>query len=132
MLKDSTRLGISTNGDGAFPASDRPRIVVGQLTDVARLTKGMQSGASSIMVRIELQPPRGSIVYAETSMKLFLTAADIFNAVEVQDGLAQPAQPLTADFRTWWESVGKHLVVDPESLAHEAWRARDQMANARV
>lgn len=42
------------------------------------LSRGMSSGAPSVALRLDL--PDGRVVIAETSLKLFLTAADIFKA----------------------------------------------------
>ncbi len=48
--------------------------------EVIRVPRGMQSGKSSVFIRIDL--PDGRIVMAETSMALFLTAANAFAAKE--------------------------------------------------
>ena len=73
---------IILEGDGAFDdwvgkrehhlGNNAPAI------RVAALEKGMVSGHPSLMIGIEL--PDGSVVKAETSLRLFLTAADAFKA----------------------------------------------------
>lgn len=45
---------------------------------IATLSKGMKSGKPSVSIRIDL--PDGKIVVAETSMRLFLSAAEVFKA----------------------------------------------------
>ncbi|MBA7553597.1 hypothetical protein ES705_46191 [subsurface metagenome] len=45
---------------------------------IAALSKGMASGKPSISIRIDL--PDGKVVIAETSMRLFLGAAEAFKA----------------------------------------------------
>jgi hypothetical protein len=45
---------------------------------VALLEKGMASGKPSVMMRVDL--PDGKFVIVETSLVLFLTAADAFRA----------------------------------------------------
>lgn len=47
---------------------------------IARLPRGMKGGASSVTIRIDL--PDGKVLCVETSMKLFLGAADAFRAAE--------------------------------------------------
>lgn len=46
--------------------------------EVAALAGGMSSGKPSVMLRIDL--PSGEAVLAETSLALFLSAADAFKA----------------------------------------------------
>lgn len=52
---------------------------------MARLTKGMISGKSAVAIRINL--PDGKVLIAETSMDLFLAAANVFEARERAEGL---------------------------------------------
>lgn len=50
----------------------------GVVLSIAALSKGMASGKPSISIRIDL--PDGKVVIAETSMRLFLGAAEAFKA----------------------------------------------------
>jgi hypothetical protein len=71
-------LNIILDGDGKFPhlakAASRP---VKELT-VTSLDAGMKSGDPSVAFVVELVD--GSYVFAETSLKLLLTAADALRA----------------------------------------------------
>lgn len=56
-----------------------PMAVVNAIeTTIGGIERGMQSGAPSVMIRVET--PDGRTVIAETSLKLFLTAADALRA----------------------------------------------------
>lgn len=75
---------VFTDGDGAWPdMKDRPHLT-GNNVEVARLPNGMKSGKSSVSIRIDTED--GQIVWAETSLELFLLAAKIFIAAEKRDG----------------------------------------------
>ena len=50
----------------------------GDVLSIAALSKGMTSGKPSVSIRIDL--PDGKIVVVETSMRLFLGAAEAFRA----------------------------------------------------
>lgn len=75
-------LTLHLSGDGLWPdlldktvhhlANDAPPIQVSALAD------GMVSGAPSVAIRIDL--PNGEVVLAETSLALFLMAADALKA----------------------------------------------------
>lgn len=60
-------------------------IHLGQGTDiqVVRVPEGMASGRSSVIVRLELED--GRVVLAETTMRLFLSCAEIFAEAERRD-----------------------------------------------
>ena len=79
-------LNVITNIDEANSWRDihEKRDKVLHLTDpkigIARVPEGMESGASSVMIRIDL--PNGTIIMAETTMALFLACADVFKAKE--------------------------------------------------
>lgn len=76
-------LKVFTDGDGVWPdLKDRPRLT-GKNVEVARLPKGMESGKSSVSIRIDTED--GQVVWAETSLELFLMAAKIFVAAEERD-----------------------------------------------
>ena len=70
------QLDLILNGDGAF--ADVPRERLAHTTEpirVAALEGGMQSGRPSVAIGVFL-PNNGGCVIAETSLALFLTAAD--------------------------------------------------------
>lgn len=78
-------LRIYTSGDGVWPDLQRlvsedgtdPRVIqVQEPIEVCALAEGMASGKPSVTVRMNL--PDGSVVLGETSLALFLTAADLF------------------------------------------------------
>lgn len=77
-------LKILLQGDGAWPdLADRRDDVVHLANDappiqVSVLDDGMESGAPSVSIRIDL--PDGTIVIAETSLRLFLNAANLLSA----------------------------------------------------
>lgn len=56
-----------------------PRLTIG------RLPRGMESGRSSVVLRIDL--PNGTVIIAETTMRIFQSAAKIFIECEKKDGL---------------------------------------------
>lgn len=77
---------IIRDGDNAYPdlLAKRDKIIhVTTPWSVSRLKGGMQSGKSSVMIRIDL--PDGRIVMAETSMELFQSAARVFKIADEQD-----------------------------------------------
>jgi hypothetical protein len=71
-------LSLILHGDLAFPElKDKPVIHLGNDAPpivIAGLEHGTESGAPSIVMRLDL--PDGQTVLAETTLKLFLTAAD--------------------------------------------------------
>ncbi len=75
-------LSIFLEGDDAFTDwIDREKIHLANTATpirVAALSGGMTSGKPSVAIGIEL--PDGRVVVAETSMRLFLTAAKAFEA----------------------------------------------------
>lgn len=74
------QMDIILNGDGAF-AKETGTITVADPTKpvkVAVLDRGMQSGAPSVSIFVTL--PDGTHVIAETSAKLFCSAARAFMA----------------------------------------------------
>jgi hypothetical protein len=76
-------LSIHPNGDGCWPdmaqAIRSGQVIHVQDLEVAGLAAGMTSGKPSVAIRIDL--PDGRIVFAETSLRLFLTAADALRSV---------------------------------------------------
>lgn len=75
---DMPVLRIITDGEGAFP--DLPSKPHAEAVDliVAGLARGMESGRPSVMFRLDM--PDGSVAIAQTSLVLFLTAADALRA----------------------------------------------------
>lgn len=74
------RLDVILDGDGAV--TDVPLEKIGHTTEpikVAALAGGMQSGKPSVAICMYL-PHGGGCVIGETSLALFLTAADILKA----------------------------------------------------
>lgn len=76
-------LEIIVGGDGCWPDLIE-KLERGQLIhvttgmQVASLEKGMTSGKPSVSIRIDL--PDGRTIVSETSLNLFLKAAEIFKA----------------------------------------------------
>jgi len=70
-------LSVILNGDNAWPdLKDKPIIHLGSggpMIQVAVLEGGMASGLPSVAIRLDL--PDGQVVIAETSARLFCTAA---------------------------------------------------------
>lgn len=74
-----TPLTIILDGDAAWPdlapdAPDRPELIEGHLEAVAGIANGTANGHPAVAFRIEL--PDGSVVLAQTTLALFLTAAE--------------------------------------------------------
>jgi hypothetical protein len=70
-------MSIILEGDGAF-SEEGDRIVEGTMTKMALLTSGMVSGRPSIGIIIEM--PDGTAAFAQTSLRMLLTACDAFKA----------------------------------------------------
>lgn len=66
---------VNLDGDGAWPdlADKTDRIVHITDIDVAVLAHGTKGGRPSVAFRMDL--PDGQVVFAETTLRLFLTAA---------------------------------------------------------
>jgi len=73
-----TGLRIVLEADGQFPEMAGKTVHRLDGFAVTSLAGGTTSGAPSIAIIAEL--PDGSFVFAETTLKLFLTAADMFKA----------------------------------------------------
>lgn len=76
-----TGLNVILDGDGCWPDLADGKTPIHHVKDgieIAALPAGMSGGSPSLMIRINL--PDGSVVMAETSLKLFLTAGDAFKA----------------------------------------------------
>lgn len=74
---------IKLDGDGAWPEIAEARrtgklIEVKEEIEISALPLGMVGGRTSIAFKIPL--PDGRIVFAETSLRLLLLAADAFRA----------------------------------------------------
>jgi hypothetical protein len=78
-------LTIHVNGEGCWPdlpvavGQDGPRWQQTEDLSIAALAHGMQSGKTSVMIRMNL--PDGSVALGETSLALLLAAARAFEAV---------------------------------------------------
>lgn len=85
----SASLSIHINGDGCWPdvTPESEQLTWLHSTtenlSIARLPAGMQSGASSVAIRVNT--PDGRIVVVEVSMKLFQAAAQAFAAADQHD-----------------------------------------------
>jgi len=72
-------LKIILDGDGSFPELQQKRIHTTQEEiTVTALGGGMASGKPSVALVIPL--PDGSVMFAETSLALFLSAAEVLKA----------------------------------------------------
>ena len=73
------QLNIHLDGDNCWPDLLEKKVIhhTGPI-DVAALAGGMQSGKTSVSIRIDL--PDGTTVIAETSLTLFAAAARAFLA----------------------------------------------------
>ncbi len=69
-------LDIRLDGDGAWPELKDKELIETTLTGVSALAAGTNTGRSSVMLRIDL--PDGKVVMAQTTMRLFLNAANLF------------------------------------------------------
>jgi hypothetical protein len=81
-------LKVILEGDGCWP--DVAPIVAdpsktGFVTEAAYLAGGMTSGAPSVMLRCEMKD--GTVILAETSAKLFITAAAAVKGKCLRDGV---------------------------------------------
>jgi hypothetical protein len=87
---------IILEGDGIWrdlPALDRAGNLIAAMGEaaawqLAALAGGMESGAPSVSLRLDL--PDGRVVVTETSLALLLTAADAFKARYGDPREAQP------------------------------------------
>jgi hypothetical protein len=75
-------LKLKMEGDGAWPDMvdklTEGKVIRSEDIELAVLKGGMASGKPSIAIRINLDDD--SVVFAETSLALFLSAADAFKA----------------------------------------------------
>lgn len=88
-------LKVILNGDGCWPDLAERRVVhLGNGAppiQVAGLEGGMTSGAASVSIRVDL--PDGTVVVAETSLRLFLAAAAALSArFGTRDGSVHPGR----------------------------------------
>lgn len=77
---------IEIDGDNAWAdLRDDPDRVIGAVETfrIARLARGMTSGATSVAIRIDL--PDGKVVIAQTSLKLLSAAVSAFQARDVAE-----------------------------------------------
>ena len=71
-------MGVILDGDGCWPDIQDNKIIRAVGLQVAALQGGMKGGTPSVAFRIDLED--GQTVIAETSLKLLLTASDLFRA----------------------------------------------------
>jgi hypothetical protein len=69
-------LNLDLDGDGVW--GDLKEIIEADNLSIAALQGGMVSGAPSVAIRIDVEP--GVAIVAQTSLVLFLTAADALKA----------------------------------------------------
>ncbi len=92
---------IILQGDGAFGDwADRKIHHVRHGLRIAGLDNGMESGAPSVMIGIDLggdDKSDNGVVMAETSLALFLTTADALKAKFGDPRIEQPGPPPKSD-----------------------------------
>ncbi len=71
-------MNVILDGDGCWPDLQDKKIIRAVGLQVAALRKGTREGSPSVAFRIDLED--GRTVIAETSLKLLLTASDLFRA----------------------------------------------------
>jgi hypothetical protein len=74
-------LEIHVDGEGCWPDIAEKKMTVRHITNgmqIAGLPGGLKSGKPSVAIRIDLDD--NEVVFAETSLVLFLTAADALKA----------------------------------------------------
>jgi hypothetical protein len=71
-------LSIILDGDGCWPDLAEKEVVEADLTAVAPLEHGTALGKPTVTFRVDL--PDGKVVLAQTTLSLFLSAADAFKA----------------------------------------------------
>jgi hypothetical protein len=71
-------MSIVLDGEGAWKDLMGKKLVRGVVISVAALDKGMQSGKPSVAFRVDTED--GEVTFVETSLALFLTAAEAFKA----------------------------------------------------
>ena len=71
-------LSVIVDGGGCWPDLQDKKIIRAIGLEVAALQGGTKGGSPSVAFRIDLED--GRTVIAETSLKLFLTASDLFRA----------------------------------------------------
>ncbi len=71
-------MNVILDGDGCWPDLQDKKIIRAVGLQVAALRGGTKEGSPSVALRIDLED--GRKVIAETSLKLLLTASDLFRA----------------------------------------------------
>jgi hypothetical protein len=71
-------LEIILDGDNCWPDLKEKGYLQGELRAIAALPKGTESGKPTVTVRVELSD--GTVILAETTLTLLLSAADAFKA----------------------------------------------------
>lgn len=78
LESDMIPLDVILDGDNCWPDLKERGFTEGEFTAVAALPQGTVQGRPTVAVRVEL--PDGTVVLAETTLALFLTAADAMKA----------------------------------------------------
>lgn len=90
-------LKILPNGDGQWPdlkqKEEEGKLIEVTNLEIAGLPVGMSSGMPSVAIRIDLED--GRTVFAQTSLRLFLTCAEVLVAVH-GDPRLPPSKPTTS------------------------------------
>jgi hypothetical protein len=71
-------MSVILDGDGCWPDLQDKKIIRAIGLEVAALQGGTKGGSPSVAFRIDLED--GQTVIAETSLRLLLTASDLFKA----------------------------------------------------
>lgn len=69
---------IHLEGDAVWPDLHGKPMLTAEIASVCALQGGMSTGAPSVAFRLELED--GQVVVGQTSLRLFLAAADAFRA----------------------------------------------------
>ena len=101
-MNEMPSLRIILDGDGAWPdltqKANDGLLLQGKWTGIAALPGGMASGRPSVSIRIDL--PDGRVVWTETSMRLFLSAARAFTARYGDETWDEPPGAIDGEQRT--------------------------------
>lgn len=75
-----TALDIALDGERAWDDLETQTVLDGRLVGIARLRHGTAKGQPAVLLRVTL--PDGQTVIAQTTMALFLTAAEVFRSAQ--------------------------------------------------
>lgn len=84
-------ISMHLNGDGCWPdLKDRDYLFFDDVEvklSIARLPEGMNTGNSSITIRIDNAHPDGQPILVQTSMRLFQLVAKSFRDADLAEGI---------------------------------------------